>query len=98
VQDSTSTGHSSAAPSPPPTQINKLKLGPITIKREKRQNSSRFNVITTNRELQVLQSLNGMYVLYILNFRKIKFKTSKCEPYSNFFVFYYHIYNMTTRG
>ncbi|XP_015364566.1 PREDICTED: serine/threonine-protein phosphatase 2A 56 kDa regulatory subunit gamma isoform-like isoform X1 [Diuraphis noxia] len=58
VHDGTSTGHSNTAPSPPPTQINKLKLGPITIKREKRQNSSRFNVVTTNRELQVLQSLH----------------------------------------
>lgn len=65
LQDGTSTGHSSTAPSPPPTQINKLKLGPITIKREKRQNSSRFNVVATNRELQVLQSLNGMcYIFY----------------------------------
>lgn len=62
VQDGTSTGHSTTAPSPPPTQINKLKLGPITIKREKRQNSSRFNVVATNRELQVLQSLNGMHM------------------------------------
>lgn len=61
MQDGSSTGHSTTAPSPPPTQINKLKLGPITIKREKRQNSSRFNIVATNRELQVLQSLSGMY-------------------------------------
>lgn len=60
ITDGPAPGHSITTPSPPPTLINKLKLGPITIKREKRQNSSRFNVVAINRELQVLQALNGM--------------------------------------
>ncbi|XP_063429854.1 serine/threonine-protein phosphatase 2A 56 kDa regulatory subunit gamma isoform-like isoform X7 [Mytilus trossulus] len=42
---------------PPPAQINKLNFtGPPTIKKDKRQNSSRFNV-TKNRELQKLPLL-----------------------------------------
>nr|XP_034326304.1 serine/threonine-protein phosphatase 2A 56 kDa regulatory subunit delta isoform-like isoform X9 [Crassostrea gigas]XP_034327046.1 serine/threonine-protein phosphatase 2A 56 kDa regulatory subunit delta isoform isoform X9 [Crassostrea gigas] len=42
---------------PPPTQISKLKFtGPPHIKKDKRQNSSRFN-ITKNRELQKLPPL-----------------------------------------
>ncbi|XP_054265696.1 serine/threonine-protein phosphatase 2A 56 kDa regulatory subunit gamma isoform-like isoform X2 [Macrosteles quadrilineatus] len=41
---------------PPPTQINKLKFGPPYIKKDKRQNSSRFN-ISKNRELQKLPIL-----------------------------------------
>uniref|UniRef100_A0A1B6F4U8 Serine/threonine protein phosphatase 2A regulatory subunit n=2 Tax=Cuerna arida TaxID=1464854 RepID=A0A1B6F4U8_9HEMI len=41
---------------PPPTQINKLKFGPPYIKKDKRQNSSRFN-ISKNRELQKLPQL-----------------------------------------
>jgi len=40
---------------PPPTQINKLKYGPY-VKKDKRQNSSRFN-ISKNRELQKLPQL-----------------------------------------
>lgn len=44
---------------PPPTQISKLKFtGPPHIKKDKRQNSSRFN-ITKNRELQKLPPLKG---------------------------------------
>jgi len=84
VPDCTSIGHSSSVPSPPPTQINKLKLGPITIKREKRQNSSRFNVLSTNRELQVLQSLNGMYTFCII-YRK------------NVFVYLIHMFEFKVR-
>ncbi|KAK3877602.1 hypothetical protein Pcinc_017680 [Petrolisthes cinctipes] len=43
---------------PPPTQINKIKLGPGAplIKKDKRQSSSRFN-LPKNRELQKLPSL-----------------------------------------
>lgn len=41
---------------PPPTQINKFKIGPPHIKKEKRQNSSRFN-ISKNRELEKLPQL-----------------------------------------
>lgn len=43
---------------PPPTQINKFKIGPPHIKKEKRQNSSRFN-ISKNRELEKLPQLKG---------------------------------------
>jgi len=49
---------SSKAP-PPPTPISKLKFnGPPHLKKDKRQNSSRFNV-SKNRELQSLPPLKG---------------------------------------
>uniref|UniRef100_A0A1B6C206 Uncharacterized protein n=1 Tax=Clastoptera arizonana TaxID=38151 RepID=A0A1B6C206_9HEMI len=41
---------------PPPTQINKLKFGTPSLRKDKRQNSSRFN-ISKNRELQKLPQL-----------------------------------------
>lgn len=45
---------------PPPTQINKIKYSPITplVKKDKRQNSSRFSV-SQDRELQKLPSIRG---------------------------------------
>jgi len=45
---------------PPPTQLSKIKpmAGAPQIKKDKRQNSSRFN-ITKNRELQKLPLLKG---------------------------------------
>ncbi|CAH0385462.1 unnamed protein product [Bemisia tabaci] len=51
-------GNYNAGTAPPPTQINKLKLGPAHIKKDKRQSSSRFN-ISSNRELQSLPPLEG---------------------------------------
>ena len=53
--------NSGDAPShPPPTQLTKIKpmAGTPQIKKDKRQNSSRFN-ITKNRELQKLGLLKG---------------------------------------
>lgn len=47
---------------PPPAQINKMNFtGTPTIKKDKRQNSSRFN-ITKNRELQKLPLLKGTLI------------------------------------
>ncbi len=45
---------------PPQTQLTKIKVNPSTplVKREKKQNSSRFN-ISKNRELQKLPLLKG---------------------------------------
>ena len=44
---------------PPATSINKIKFsGPPHVKKDKRQNSSRFN-ITKNRELVKLPMLKG---------------------------------------
>ncbi|RZF45005.1 hypothetical protein LSTR_LSTR001966 [Laodelphax striatellus] len=54
-QGAKSVGQLSPA-APPPTQINKIKYSP-NIKKEKRQNSSRFNV-SKNIELENLASLN----------------------------------------
>lgn len=49
---------------PPPTSISKLKYqGPPHIKKDKRQNSSRFNV-SKNRELQKLPLLKGMWSFF----------------------------------
>ncbi|KAK3802666.1 hypothetical protein RRG08_001929 [Elysia crispata] len=51
------TQQNAAESHPPPTAINKIKYpGPPHIKRDKRQNSSRFNV-SKNRELQKLPLL-----------------------------------------
>ena len=45
---------------PPTTSINKMKFaGPPHVKKDKRQNSSRFN-ITKNRELVKLPLLKGL--------------------------------------
>ena len=42
---------------PPPTQINKLKFGgPLHVRKDRRQSSSRFNV-SSNRELVKLDAL-----------------------------------------
>lgn len=61
-----------SANTPPPTQINKLKLSNNShVKKDKRQNSSRFN-ISKNRELQTLPLLKGQgmifYSLYLITF------------------------------
>ena len=47
---------------PPPTQINKIKYSPNmpSIKKDKRQSSSRFN-IPHDRELQKLPPIRGNY-------------------------------------
>ena len=49
---------------PPATNINKMKFtGPPHVKKDKRQNSSRFNV-TKNRELVKLPLLKGLFVTF----------------------------------
>ena len=50
---------------PPPTQINKIKYSPNVplVKKDKRQNSSRFN-IPIDRELQKLPAIRGNYCSY----------------------------------
>lgn len=50
---------------PPPAQINKIHATGPNIKKDKRQNSSRFNV-TKNRELQKLPLLKGRYIIFAL--------------------------------
>lgn len=53
---------------PPPTAIAKIKYpGPPHIKRDKRQNSSRFNV-SKNRELQKLPFLKGKFYVPVFLF------------------------------
>lgn len=55
---------------PPPTQINKIKYSPNTplVKKDKRQNSSRFN-IPYDRELQKLNPIRGRD--FFITFRPI---------------------------
>ena len=64
--DNTQTSGSSDAndnkeSAPPPTQINKIKYSPNVplVKKDKRQNSSRFN-IPFDRELQKLPAIRGI--------------------------------------
>ena len=64
----TSQSANSADTHPPPTSIAKLKYqGPPHIKKDKRQNSSRFNV-SKNRELQKLPLLKGMLSVSSIDF------------------------------
>lgn len=56
------SGAAAAAGAPPPTAINKIKYGASpTIRKDRRQSSSRFNV-PKNRELEKLPDFKGQSV------------------------------------
>ena len=70
----TATQNANNTEHPPPTQISKLKFtGPPHIKKDKRQNSSRFNV-SKNRELQKLPLLKGVLCCAILLQPNVEFE------------------------